>query len=218
VLHVLTLDWAALTAFATLACVTAFDLNAAARAACPFVLTIEAISMPIHVSVSTPSTVDRPQPIGFRGSDSGTFLLVATQERRQRDLTDAENEHVRRLVRELLKRDGVTQINLAPRIGLKQPALSGFLGERQGTSRSVAHRAAKIAGVDVEDVLAGRPVHPDPYANRARAMTLLSVDVHAEALDFVRKMAPKNGDDMTVKDWVRVLLYWDEQARAGRMP
>ena len=154
--------------------------------------------------------------MGFRASDSGTFAVVGAK--RERDLSDPQNEHVRRLVRELLKREGETQVKLAPKLGLKQPALSGFLAGRQGTSFSAARRAAHLAGVDVDDVLAGRSLVPDPYPARSRALTFASAEVHPDAVAFVRKMEPKDGESIDALTWMKMLIFWDAEARAGRLP
>lgn len=165
-----------------------------------------------------PSTARRVQPIGFTGSRSGTFPIVGATQRRERDLTDEQNERVRTLVRELLKREGMTQVKLAPALGLKQPALSGFLASRQGTSYSTARRAAKLAGVEVEDVLAGRTTTPDPYPARARALAFAADVAHPDAIAFVRDMEPRGANDLDAMGWMRILMFWDEQAKAGRMP
>lgn len=136
--------------------------------------------------------------------------------RRERDLNDAQNEHVRGLVRELLRTR--SQVELAPVLGMKQPSLSGFLGGRQGTSYAVARRAARLAGLDVEDVLAGRIGPVDPYPARARAIAFAGSDIHPQALEIVRTMSPANAPDLSALDWLRLLLTWDDLARRGALP
>lgn len=173
-----------------------------------------AISMPIPMSTSTPTTQQTPRPIGYRPSDSGTFPIVTA---RLRDLTDEQNERVRDLVRELLRREGNSQTSLAPRLGMRQPALSGFLARRQGTSYAMVTRAAKLAGVSVDDVLAGRALSLDPYPARARALSVLADDAHPLAVAYVRALSPARGDEVTALEWCRILSHWDAEARAGRL-
>lgn len=173
-----------------------------------------AISMPIPMDTSTPTTRSAPRAIGYRPSDSGTFPVVTA---RLRDLTDEQNERVRDLVRELLRREGNSQTSLAPRLGMRQPALSGFLARRQGTSYAMATRAARLAIVSVDDVLAGRSLSLDPYPARARALSVLADDAHPLAVAYVRSLCPARGDEVTALEWCRILSHWDAEARAGRL-
>lgn len=73
-----------------------------------------------------------------------------------RDLTDEQNERLRPIVARLLaeeKARGGTQATLGKKLGISQSALSGFIGDRQGSSHAVALTACKLAGIDPRTVL-----------------------------------------------------------------
>lgn len=136
--------------------------------------------------------------------------------KRSRDLTPEQNERVRALVRDLLRDH--TQTSLGPLLGLRQNSLSNFLSGRGGTSFSTARRAADLAKVDVDDLLAGRSTSPDPYPMRARVLALAGAEVHPRAREFVRSFEPPAGEKVGAVEWMRMLAYWDDAARRGMMP
>jgi hypothetical protein len=91
----------------------------------------------------------------------------ADETRRSTDLTPAEQENVRVALRFLAKRlGGYRKLSTAMRA--KHPTVRGALG-RGNVSAGLAVRAARLAGVPVEDVLAGRwPVEgARPYCGRS---------------------------------------------------
>jgi len=134
---------------------------------------------------------------------------------RSRDLSLQQNEYVRALVRELLRE--TTQSALAPRLGLKQNSLSAFVTGTGGTSFAVARRAAEMAGLDVEDVLAGRIGPRDPYPARSRVLVLAADDAHPQAIERLRAFEPGPGATMTAVDWMRLLVLFDDLARKGAL-
>lgn len=158
----------------------------------------------------------QPNHIGIQILSRDRIRSVATA-KRSRDLTPEQNEHVRALVRQLLREH--TQTSLGPKIGLKQNSLSNFLSGGSGTSFSTARRAAAMAKVDVEDLLAGRVSSTrDPYPIRERVLALAADDVHPQAREFVRGFEPKGGASLTAVDWMRMLAHWDDMAKRGMMP
>jgi hypothetical protein len=131
-------------------------------------------------------------------------------------LKPAENEHLRGLVRLLLMR--YTQRALAPLIGMTQGAISGFLTEHHGTSMAAAKQIAELSGLTLDDVRALRwPDIPDRYPNRARAVALarsLPKEYLSAAIELVDSM-DRNGEDLPVRTWLKMLDYWDEHLRFG---
>lgn len=72
---------------------------------------------------------------------------------RGKALTAAQNDALRKLIREeLLPRYG-SQSALAPKLGMSQPALSSILCGRNGSSVHIVEAAAKLAGVDPSTLL-----------------------------------------------------------------
>ncbi|MEP7124704.1 MAG: helix-turn-helix transcriptional regulator [Byssovorax sp.] len=79
----------------------------------------------------------------------------------RRSLSPEQNERVVGYVRELLKRYHGNQSELAPRLGVTQPTISGIVGGRQTTSYQVALRVAELLGLDEREVLHGiKPAAP----------------------------------------------------------
>lgn len=89
--------------------------------------------------------------IGLRISASGSAGAVPVSFH-GRDLSDAQNERLRPLMRELVKKMG-NQTDVGRLVGMGQPAISGFLSGRQGTSYSVAIRVCRLSEVDPREVL-----------------------------------------------------------------
>jgi transcriptional regulator with XRE-family HTH domain len=93
----------------------------------------------------------------------------------RKSLTDEQNERLREHVRGLLKRYNGNQSELAPRLGMSQPAISAFLARRQGTSYRLVERLAVLLKMDERDVLHGpsdvpnlKVVETDPRRLAAR--------------------------------------------------
>lgn len=73
----------------------------------------------------------------------------------RKGLSDEQNERLRGYVREVLKRYNGSQSELAPRIGMSQPAISAFLSGRQGTTYRVVERVAALLKIEEREVLHG---------------------------------------------------------------
>lgn len=137
--------------------------------------------------------------------------------KRQRDLDEEQNAHVRKLARDLMARMDLNQGEFGKLIGVKQNTVSRFVSDRGGTSVGVAFRLAELAGVDMEDLLAGTLGPLDAYPGRARALRLVGKDLHPDALRFVTSMEQKGGADLSPLEWMRIILYWEDQARRGAL-
>lgn len=72
-----------------------------------------------------------------------------------RSLRPEENERVLGALRELLI--GTTQVELAPRLGVKQSSISGVLGHRHVAGYPFAARVAELSGMTVQQLLSGKP-------------------------------------------------------------
>jgi len=70
------------------------------------------------------------------------------------DLTDEERTHLRAAIAFLLTRFG-GRASLAKAMGIRPVALQGATGKRRSLSASLAIRAARVAGVGVDDILRG---------------------------------------------------------------
>jgi hypothetical protein len=75
--------------------------------------------------------------------------------RRSSDLTPEEQENARAAIRFLAKRHG-TRRKLAAAMGVNFGTLQSALEKRGAVSAGIALRAARAAGVPLDDVLAGR--------------------------------------------------------------
>jgi hypothetical protein len=74
--------------------------------------------------------------------------------RRSSDLTPEEQANVKAALRFLWKRYGTLQ-KLAEAMGAKRGTVKLAMGRRGGVSAGIALRAARVAGVGVEDVFRG---------------------------------------------------------------
>jgi transcriptional regulator with XRE-family HTH domain len=140
-------------------------------------------------------------------------------------LTPEQNERLRDAVRDLLRRHDGNQTVLAPKLGVSQSTLSGFIGGRQGTSYAVAGRVADLLRVDERELLHGRA----PLAardNRTIAADLARDDGISEtAISSVLAEEFKPGDPRTVLFWAfrmkqreMELVLGDAAAKARRKP
>lgn len=75
--------------------------------------------------------------------------------RRSSDLTPDEQRNVKTALRFLAKRHG-TMRKLAPPMGVTYAVLAASVQSRRRVSAGIALRAARVARVPLEDVLAGR--------------------------------------------------------------
>jgi len=87
-------------------------------------------------------------------------------------LTPAQNERVREHVRELLRQHGNNQSLLAPKLGMRQSGVSGFLSGRAGTTYIVVQRVAKLLKVPEWEVLGDPPPRVARAAPRDEAAEL----------------------------------------------
>jgi hypothetical protein len=87
--------------------------------------------------------------------------------RRSADLTPEEQANVKTALRFLWKRYGTLR-KLSEAMGAKLDTVKLAIGRRGGVSAGIALRAARVSGVRLEDVLAGRfPVAGAcPYCGR----------------------------------------------------
>ena len=74
---------------------------------------------------------------------------------RATDLTDEESANVRAALRFLRTRLG-TWASVARALGCKEKTLEQAVGDRQAITGGLTIRAARVAGVGVDDLLAGR--------------------------------------------------------------
>jgi hypothetical protein len=83
------------------------------------------------------------------------------------ELTEDERKHVKAALAFLKRRHG-TWMALARAMGLKVATVVYAAGKRGGVSAGVALRAARAAGVPMEDVLSGEWPRPGmcPYCGR----------------------------------------------------
>lgn len=136
---------------------------------------------------------------------------------RKKALTDEQNERIRRLMKHQLERK--SQSKLADDLKVTQSFLSVFLRGRQGTSLHVAERFAELIGWTVDDLLAGREQGaPDLFPNRAKAIAIAHElkphEIDPEAIAIVDSI-PHRGADLPVKQWLLMLIGWDEHLRRG---
>lgn len=150
----------------------------------------------------------------------GSFDAMA-----KRDLTPDENERVKELLRALLRRYDDNQSSLAPLLKIGQPALSGILSGRQGTSWRTAVHAASLAGRDVLEVLTGKATsivvdESDPYPNRQRAAAAARIlGISAQAIDAVCSMSLKQDTpDTAPVEWLDDIRQAEKQLARGLDP
>ena len=91
----------------------------------------------------------------------------ATETRRSSDLTPEEQANARRAILFLVKRHGTVAV-LAQAMGANFGTVKSAVKTRGRVSAGIALRAARAAGVPLEDVLSGRwPVDGEcPYCGR----------------------------------------------------
>lgn len=143
----------------------------------------------------------------------------------KRDLTPEENERVKDVLRALLRRYDDNQSLLAPLLGIGQPALSGILSGRQGTSWRTAVHAASLLGRDVLEVLTGQPTSivfdpGDPYPNRQRAAAAARIlGISQPAIDAVCSMSLKqDAPDTAPVEWLDDMRQAEKQLARGLDP
>jgi plasmid maintenance system antidote protein VapI len=154
-----------------------------------------------------------------RGDWINYWVFDKVYSMRGKALTPEQNDHLRGLIRKLLER--FTQEELAPMIGLTQSSISSFLTHRGGVSDKVAKKVAAVLGRREEDVLALRdPAEPDRFSHRHTAVQFAQAvgpdEYLPEAIEFVQRMH-RDGHDLPVKAWLRMIDFWDEQLRYGHL-
>jgi len=103
------------------------------------------------------------------------------------NLTKEQNERVTRLVTDLLTRH--TQVQIPAAVGVDQSTISSIKTGKTGTSRTIALRLAKFAGVDPETLLGPEPVE----------VWRLNADAVTGAVAAARAIALSEGFD---SEWV----------------
>src|SRR5262245_18347602 len=106
-------------------------------------------------------------------------------------LTDEENERVRKLVRKVLAERGMEQTELADKLEVTQGLISGLLSKRQGTTLPFVRALATFLGTTPWEVLgmAGPLAPPSPRDMAAELAHEIGVsdraiqDVLAEAIE-----------------------------------
>lgn len=100
---------------------------------------------------------------------------------RKKSLTPRQNTALREATALLLEREGLTQAQMAERLGIAQQTLSNFLNHRSGASEDVAAAIMKVAGVTDYDALqrlvrASKrpPATPKEDSDRANLRALFS--------------------------------------------
>lgn len=91
----------------------------------------------------------------LRGPKTWTRPRPATETRRASDLTPEEQANVKRALRVLVRRTG-TLPALAATLNVNPRTLRWYIEQKGRPSAGVALRAARLAGIAVEDLLAGR--------------------------------------------------------------
>jgi len=106
----------------------------------------------------------------------------ANETRRSTDLTPEEQSNARAAIRFLAKRHG-TLAKLAAAMRTKHGTLQSAVKEREVISAGIALRAARVAGVPLEDVLSGvwPPVGACPHCGRGPVNSSSFLDVSTEA-------------------------------------
>lgn len=139
----------------------------------------------------------------------------------KRDLNAEENERLRGVVRELLRQHDGNQSELAPLLGITQPALSGFLSNRQGTSWAVARRAAEMAGKNLIEMVTGepqssKPLPGDTHPNLTKAAAAARIlGLSDRAINVVFEMRLKQLSDMPALDWLDDMRQAERQLARG---
>ncbi len=132
-----------------------------------------------------------------------------------RSLEIDENARVLVVVRQLLAEHRGNQTALAPKLGIKQPTLSGMLSGRARTSYNVALKAAKLAGIkSIETLLHG---DDDPYPQLTAALhpfrRLSSPIVKGVVASLDAAPEFDKGKKLDAEEWVRHILGEIDRAR-----
>ncbi len=81
-----------------------------------------------------------------------------TRQMAERDLTEKQMENLRSVLRGLLT--GLTQKQVAERIGKGPSTVSGILSRRQRASLALAHRIADAADIPIDEIMGKLPKRP----------------------------------------------------------
>jgi transcriptional regulator with XRE-family HTH domain len=149
-----------------------------------------------------------PRPSDTAGA---TVRLVPVQ----RSFSPEQNERLRDVARELVKRFG-NQRRVADAMGIRQPALSAFLLGKYGLGFQAARRLAHAAGLSEQDLFGASPEArapgSDEYPNRALVLEVgKSLGVSRVALQKLAAARIRGEDDVPAVRWLRLLVRLEDE-------
>lgn len=126
-----------------------------------------------------------------------------------RSLTTEENAKVLEAVREILDQPGMNQTVLAPKIGLKQPTLSAWLGNKHQAGYATARRVAELLGVHVDVLLGYESEREDVDSQVVGDRTAIGSHREFEASfsEFWRRLGDSGDYDQDIKKPVSTVSF-----------
>ena len=121
-----------------------------------------------------------------------------------RDLTPAQNDAIRAIIRDVLLPKFKNQEALAKELDMGQPALSGFLNRRAGTSLVVALRVATLANVDPASELGIQVAKEDDLSEVERARRAAMLLKYEEA-DIEAGLSTPTGSELSCRKWFSLI-------------